>query len=172
MNDLKIGQFITGPQERDAIHVAVAPVSARYELRPGEHIGFMDDGTVSTEAQEPIGIVDPFIFGVIPPKIQFWMFLYPNSITSLRHDWSHPAFPVASRKISDSRLARKILEAFGDSNDMSLDEVLRALAQMESNGRVPVDITGEISDSAWDAYEVIVGHQVANRAEYFACSCP
>lgn len=122
MNDLKIGQFITGPQERDAIHVAVAPVSARSELRPGQHIGFADDGTVSTEAQRLIGIVDPFIFGVIPPKTQFWMFLYPNSITSLRHDWSHSAFPVASRKISDSRLARNILEEFGARNDMSLEE--------------------------------------------------
>ncbi len=171
MIDLNIGQFITAPQERDAIHVAVAPVSAQYELKPGQHIGLNEDGEASTEAKPLIGIVDPFICGVVPPKTQFWMFLYPNTITSLRHDWSHPAFPAAVESSVDSRLARSTLESFGSRNDMTLEETINALRQMEEDGSVYGEINGEIPESAWDAYEVIVGHRVAYRAEYFNCRC-
>ena len=35
MNEIKLGKLIDGPAERDAIHIAIAPVVANERLKPG-----------------------------------------------------------------------------------------------------------------------------------------
>ncbi|HEY1190416.1 MAG TPA: hypothetical protein VGE74_22470 [Gemmata sp.] len=90
-----LGHLITdGDRRRDAIHIAVAPVTAAEPLAPGQHVGFVTPG--STEAvgasETPIGIVDPFLTGDVLRGQRFWLFMYPNTVTSLRHVWTHPAF--------------------------------------------------------------------------------
>lgn len=94
-HDVKLGCLIEGDEQRDAIHIAVAPVIATVKLYPGQHIGLvLNDSTRATPCNNPIGIVDPFLNVPVYPEQRFWMFLYPQSITSLRHDWTHPAFGV------------------------------------------------------------------------------
>lgn len=86
--DIGIGRLIDGQRERDAIHVAVAPVTATERLYPGQALAFTGDDRKSVKAGEPgrVGIVDPFLRGPVYPGQSFWMFLSPGSITSLRHD--------------------------------------------------------------------------------------
>lgn len=97
---LNLGEIITTDQHRDAVHVAVAPVTAAGRLSPGEPVGFVGDtpGTVGAvnARHKSIGIVDPFLKGPVFKGERFWLFLYPGSITSLRHEWEHPAFGVAT----------------------------------------------------------------------------
>jgi hypothetical protein len=78
---------------RDAVHVAVAPMVAAERLLPGQHVGLLEDGRAGV-AEELIGIVDPFLTEAVRPGQRFWLFLYPETITSLRHVWTHPAFTV------------------------------------------------------------------------------
>lgn len=85
-----IGELCKDDARRDAVHFAVAPVVADMTLRPGDPVGLIQ-GRASREAT-PIGIVDPFFQGEIQQGQRFWLFLYPNTITSLRHVWTHPAF--------------------------------------------------------------------------------
>lgn len=106
MDSLGFGKLITTPQQRDAIHVAVAPVTAAEMLRPGAFIGWADAklGRVLASAQ-PVGIVDPFLADYVLRDQQFWMFLFPGTVTSLRHDWTHPAFAEKIDKVLSPEFA-------------------------------------------------------------------
>lgn len=94
--DLGLGKLITTEQQRDAIHVAVAPVVAAEVLYPGQHVGFLPGGQVGG-AGEHIGIVDPYLKEFVNKGGSFWLFLYPQTVTGMRHEWSHPAFSGLDR---------------------------------------------------------------------------
>lgn len=82
-----LGNIIDEREKRDAIHLAVCPVVAQEKLFPGQDVG--PDGTTAN----PVGIVDPFLKTPVFPGQRFWLVIYPRQISSLRHVWSHPAFP-------------------------------------------------------------------------------
>lgn len=90
--DLGLGKVITKPQKRDAIHIAVAPLVAAHGMTPGMHIGLNEKGEASNHVKAFLGIVDPYLDKAVKTGDTFWMFLYPNTVTGLRHDWSHPDF--------------------------------------------------------------------------------
>ena len=94
MSDIKLGTLLEGTEQRDAIHVAIAPVTAWQTLYPGQHIGFVDGGKVLVAPGIPvlIGIIDPFLETRVMKGERCWLFLYQNTVTSLRHEWTHPAF--------------------------------------------------------------------------------
>ena len=75
---LGLGKIITGDAKRDAVHVAVIPCVATREMEPGERL--------------QNGIVDPFLTAPVYPGQRYWLWLYPGTVTSLRHVWEHPAF--------------------------------------------------------------------------------
>ncbi len=90
---LGLGKIITTPQQRDAIHVAVAPVVANSELKPGQRVGFVREGSnLVGPGVEAIGIVDPFLSTGPRKNQEFWLFLFPETVTGMRHHWKHPAF--------------------------------------------------------------------------------
>lgn len=59
METVKLGRLCDGTEQRDAVHVAVAPVVAGVDLEPGQHVGLFDDGTAKP-TKPHIGIVDPY----------------------------------------------------------------------------------------------------------------
>lgn len=82
-----LGKIITGEAQRDAIHVAIAPMVATERVHPGQRVNA--NGGAS---QPHVGIVDPFLDRAAMAGDRFWLFLFPNTVTSLRHQWTHPAF--------------------------------------------------------------------------------
>lgn len=93
MDTLKLGQIIEPDRiaERDATHIAVAPVVAGMCLMPGSRVLLADDKAMQTTRQG-IGVVDPYLKITVEKGERFWLFLYPGTITGLRHQWEHPAF--------------------------------------------------------------------------------
>lgn len=73
---------------RDAIHIAVIRRVAATTLYPGQHVDV--DGLPN--GNKTVGIVDPYLTTPVYPGSQFWLLLYPRSITGLRHVWTHPDF--------------------------------------------------------------------------------
>lgn len=89
-----LGHLADADARRDAVHIAVAPVVAGTYLLPGDNVTLDDDGCAYAALPNTIGIVDPFLRCPVQKGERFWLFLYPGTVTSLRHVWTHPAFTV------------------------------------------------------------------------------
>lgn len=98
-----LGTILTRNEKRDAIHIAVEPVTAAHDLYPGDDIGIIDkEKGLAGYCDDPLGIADPYIGHpnkrgpqareVIKQGQKFFLLVYPRQITSLRHVWSHPLF--------------------------------------------------------------------------------
>ena len=55
---------------RDAVHVAVVPVTLSQAARPGQRVGLAEDGTASPNEKPEVGIVDPFLTQDVVPARQ------------------------------------------------------------------------------------------------------
>jgi hypothetical protein len=109
-----VGQLLTGEERRDAIHFAIAPVIAAEHLSPGQDVGFIEPGKVGA-SKNNIGIVDPFLrTSMVNPGDRFYLFLYPNTITGLRHEWTHPEFLADDemKKEQDKAQKKQLAEAW------------------------------------------------------------
>ena len=179
-----IGKLIEGPAERDAIHIAMAPVIAAEVLVPGQDIGFVYKDTLYVGVVDsPIGIVDPFLkLEHVSKDKKFWMFLNPNTITSLRHSWEHPAFlsmlddkqPLGL----DYVRSREWLEVFAVENGrMTFEETIEAAKDYVATGDYKHDggrfESCYAGDDFWDHFEKVTDQKVTedNRGSFFSCSC-
>jgi hypothetical protein len=181
----KLGELLDEHAQRDAVHIAVAPVIAAERLSPGDHIGFVGNDTerVGRSALTPLGIVDPFLTTRVTKGERFWMFLYPQTITSLRHQWTHPAFAVTETVDTEKARSERWLRAFVAASDCPSYEEVVAVAithEREAWGDDDdyllfrgVDAHGEIPPEFWDHIEVVTGRKIApnHRPKSFSCSC-
>lgn len=96
-----IGKVITEQVKRDAVHIAIAPVVAGMFLRAGARVRLAPatlNVIIEAFPEDAIGIVDPFLSHGVDMDNLCWLFLFPGSVTSLRHEWTHPAFAAAEVK--------------------------------------------------------------------------
>lgn len=107
MSDVTLGKLVEGNPGRDAIHLAVVPMVAGEDLQPGSHVRIDNEKAVETINDDGIGIVDPFLRDRVTEGQTFWLCLYPNTITSLRHVWEHPSLPPSESQ-SESANTDKI----------------------------------------------------------------
>jgi hypothetical protein len=181
-----IGKLVAEEAQRDAIHIAVLPVIANEYLTPGTRVGIMQ-GTVNRVSADAtkiaegrtIGIVDPFLRTAPIDGERVWLFLDPNTITSLRHNWTHPLIgeEVPAGADISKAYAEKVLRGFAATSDARysdepFDKLLSMLGDMSKKGYVyGNDASGEIPANVWDAYEAYTGERAGERPEYFSCSC-
>lgn len=202
-----LGMIIGPDEKRDAIHLAVEPVVAGEDLRPGEPVLLTDGIAFSTRryrpdrpVNEPVGIVDPFIEGRVGKGDRFWLVVYPRQITSLRHVWTHPAFPEAdvpgpaaapTPKEQRRRESELWLRRFISTHDCpSYETLINAATGRHELNRVPgkyheswnkegvlhftgYDAHGEIPPEFWDHVSIVAGRTIpqSERAQEFSCSC-
>ncbi|HWN72056.1 MAG TPA: hypothetical protein VNM90_30665 [Haliangium sp.] len=188
-----LGTLIDDKQKRDAIHLAVEPVVAGEDgLLGGNHITVRDGAAFYCAPGDPaaLGIVDPFLTVQIKKGDRFWFVMYPRMVHSLRHVWTHPAFPdevqVALDKVADERKAeserwlREHIEAAGFDYDHIMEEIKQALGVIGVTGEHNFGCWGLSSGSSdsfyppddfWMHAEIVLGIKLSNHPSYFACSC-
>lgn len=157
--------------DRDAVHVAVIAVYAKERLDPGAHVAVdVTSGTAympymayrpGTRAGSAptIGIVDPFLDEEVYAGDRFWLYLYPGSINSLSHQWTHSVldaepFPKEVEKVfvktypdTDSEdveelsptkrmvdEAKQYLTEFGEQYGVSYDQLIESAHNYLDNG--------------------------------------
>ncbi|MDR3582627.1 MAG: hypothetical protein P4L67_05115 [Candidatus Pacebacteria bacterium] len=183
-----LGSIITENEKRDAIHLAVENVVAAHVLRPGEHVGFWAVGIVGSSSK-PVGIVDPFLKTAVNEGEHFWLIVYPRQITSLRHVWTHPAFPDASelktqevaiqREVDPVAESRRWIDNFAASIDQTTNRLMEAAATWINDREFTYDNSRAYSDfqhkfpEFWGHYEVVTGAKVEedDRERFFTCGC-
>lgn len=181
-----LGTIIGETEKRDAIHIAVEPVTAAHPLHPGDDVGFVEGGIGACD--NPVGIVDPFLKGTVKKGQRFWLLVYPRQIQSLRHVWSHPAFGEEPQApIDEDRKSRseQWLRNFVATADCPNYDTIIAVATKGEDGEGynrcymedeyfhvgGSDAHGEIPPEFWDHVENIIGKKMTQRPTYFSCSC-
>ena len=180
-----LGKALKGHEGRDAIHIAVAPACAGQRLHPSQHVRISDDDgdriayAAAFGEVGSIGIVDPFLPHSLDEGELFYICLYPYSITSLRHVWTHPAFDEKPEPIVDRKAAsEKWLREFIENADCPRYETVIAAAvnpveswDDEHLHFVDHDAHGEIPPEFWDHVEIVTNKKIEKRAKFFSCAC-
>ena len=195
MADPQFGRLVPAdfPDERDAIHIATAAVFATEDLNPGDHVGFTtkDNDKMGRSEIAPLGIVDPFLPKPVKKGERFWVFLYPGTIQSLRHNWSHPSFDVRQQLIRaiEETPAKERMKAFARElsgghdyggnlyDEVTFEELIDRATQYVNGGEYWCEggrFEGQgLYGEFWDAFEELTGLKVpeGDRYSFFSCSC-
>lgn len=187
-HEVKLGELLRGGEQRDAIHIAVAPVVAAHSLSPGEVIGFVRDGDTELvgESKAPLGIVDPYLKAPVRKGERFWLFLFPNTITSLRHEWTHPSFAAIAANPESVPVDKSASELwmrgwasnhmrrdyYGDREFFSEEEAYANAIRAGHTMSVGCyeEAREYIEDEWWSHWEIITGEK-GQRGGYFRCAC-
>lgn len=192
-NEAKLGTIPKGDEGRDAVHVAIVPVTAAEALLSGSPVKINSENRAEAcKAKDAIGVADPFRAqnnGAIAKGSWFWLCLYPKTITGLRHVWEHPWFDVVQKQKESEKWLRDFI-ASADCPDY--DTVIAAALGEHVEGVEGYNATayvvsrygtgtylhfhGRDAHSAippefWDHVENVTGKKCPVRANGFSCSC-
>lgn len=168
-----------GSSERDAVHVATVLVQATERLFPGMRVGFVQEDVNNTlvgAVENTVGIVDPFLDHPAEEGEWFWLLLYPNTITSLRHEWVHPAF----NKTTEFKKARQWMEDFALDCRVGYEDLMQAASNWLDSGDMFCQSTEDGREEMWDnndqfwvMYKVLTGTSVPEekKENFFTCAC-
>ena len=184
MEIVPLGKLIAddSTSDRDAFHIAIAPVVAAEKLKAGDRIGFVDDSsiTVSRFAEKIIGIVDPYLESPVKESQRFYMCLLPNTTTGMKHLWQHPSFDARDKtapQSSSEAWLRSYAIQIGARFDELIDHADIWATSKDSWGEYWVDggrWEGMSTDeNFWNHYEKYKGVVVPEdkKQNFFSCSC-
>lgn len=171
-----LGTILEGTEGRDAIHLAVEPVIAAEKMFPGHHVRLMADGRAGGGLpKDCVGIVDPFLPRPVERGERFWLVVYPRQITSLRHVWTHPAFPeaVPSASATASPATRDVGQQIEENNRALAELVARCAADPDSRAASEAWLREFIARSDCPDYETVMAaavkpgsHMIEETYEY------
>ena len=178
--DVNLGGKPSKYANRDAIHIAVAPMLAGESLKPGDHVSVVE-GKCFTKGSL-IGIVDPYRRTPVAKGEPFWLCLYPKTVTSLRHHWTCPALPASTQEEHDAerRDSEKWLREYAkkmncyDHDDKAFDDMIDGLKRGELfahgsdlHGLYELDDADDLKFHA----ERYLGIRIHWEIFTFSCSC-
>ena len=190
-HDPQLGALTTLDEERDAIHIAIIPVEGQEPFHPGQPVGLTEDRKASAKALPHIGIVDPFLKEWTETGDVFWLCLYPRTITSLKHNWTHPAFekPLVTSieliqkdpKHIQKEQARKQLKQIALRIGSSPEDVMEVFVEAYDTGSAyggddnSADSLTAAKEELAKVCGILLDRDFTNskklQAAYFSCGC-
>lgn len=183
-----LGTIIDDTQKRDAIHLAVIPVLAGTTLHAGQSIRVTDG--VAYFDLEGACIVDPFLQRPAYAGENFWAVLRPRLVQSLRHVWSHPAFPdepaapqAVAKPVNQKFESEAWIRQWAAGIPLTYEVVMSGARDWVDSKRKNQWgeylcfgglLEGEsVPDEFWPHYERVTGETVddSHRGSFFTCSC-
>lgn len=165
-------------QRRDAIHVAVIPVTLRTAMAPGTHVGveLRDDEYCASQDTKPhIGVIDPFRQENMDANTRAWLFLYPGTARSLHHVWEHPTL---DDKLVKARALDIVLNMATDIGCSHLELMETARNNLHGGdeyirlGHDTPSFSAERWTEFWKAYCALTGEEyVPTHGVQLSCSC-
>lgn len=162
------------------------PVIADYNLNPGERVGVSEDGTkTDSGSANHVGIVDPFLTQRVKQGETFWLFLFQGSVHTLRHEWTHPAFPTGTERpgaVTVMQVAEAWLRDYAiklkpyEGPKEAYDNLIEGFRQKEIHGHgKDVHCLSDVDDAdlLMMHAEVVLGFRPdLNDPDFgFSCSC-
>ena len=185
-DDIKLGQLLDDSDQRDATHVALHPMTAGMELYPGQRMGFATDSDVAfadtvDKTQHIIGIVDPFLSHPVHKGNRFYCWLFPNTVTGMRHSWEHPLLGESKDKVVDAcptPLAKAWIENFAIDMGFTYDELMGAARYAVQHGTNFVCLPDDFDrypnedqvETFWVKFDTVEGTRT-NINMGFSCAC-
>jgi hypothetical protein len=141
---------------------------------------------IKCDESAALGIIDPFMPHYVMPGQRVYMLLKPYTITTLRHEWTHPLIEQPeTAQVSDERAAsEQYLRAFAEDNGIGYRKMMDAVADAITNAvdgdkwgftgiTLDHDIDRYPDEEFWTHYGVVVGRAIApgQRASWLGCSC-
>jgi hypothetical protein len=181
----KIGKLLAADEQRDAIHIAVAPCVAGELLKRGMRVDVNGCGVANRAAGGGVGLVDPFLPGDVKTGDRFWVFLHPNTVTGMRHYWHHPAFGQEAQTFLPPGISasEKWIREYADRLGLTYSDLMAGaddwVRSQEKGGWGDYLVQGGLlegvmtSDEFWPHYENVRNKQVdeKHKANFFSCSC-
>ena len=171
----------------DAVHIAVFQAEAQMRMKAGDNV----DKT-GYPASPFVGIVDPYLKSTVEVGEKFWVFLYPRTITGLRHTWTHPAFldedlerfdAIHMRSGREARdpegISQRYMENLASKLDpwtspCSADALVEAATRYLERGdylNVGLGDVQSMPDDFWSHYSALTGRIVSpgDQGDFFTC---
>lgn len=181
---------------RDAVHVAVIAATAGQTLWAGEDVCYengIGNTVANTEGGKNIGIVDPYLERKVSPGQKFWLFLYPRTITTLKHHWEHPDFkeetaPVGKKVHTEADVtaarekAEEYLHQWAGNHGVEYTSMLSTFKDsIDGNGELDDCINLGTGSTAyvdnpyefWSNVELVLNVNIVDKKKvsYFVCGC-
>lgn len=185
-DNVRLGTKPFGHEGRDAIHIAVMPVIAACELSPGEHVGVLQKVplVVGPRAEPHVGIIDPFLREHVKSGETAWLLLYPQTITGLRHHWSHPVIPDGQNTMpamvtnDEWELVMHIAQTCGKTPEALIQDAEAAVRSDEwllDNSERYKNVSPDKWNRFWAIFVKITGERpsddIAHYGGPYTCSC-
>jgi hypothetical protein len=182
-----LGKIHTRVEKRDAIHLAVEPVVAGEHLEPGDTIIVTDGVAYYEDREKALGIVDPFLEQGVRRGQRFWFVMFPRAVHSLRHVWTHPAFPDVEEKPPAKEekppvgmsIAEFWIRGHAEFLGLSYEQLMESAKVWLKTGEYYVQLGEENMQedfepaTFWRNYEIVTGEKVPENEKhsFFSCSC-
>jgi hypothetical protein len=187
MEQPKLGSFASAMSKRDAIHIAILPAILRHDMYGGDDVEIkIINGEIcamgtSDTNNKPQGIVDPWLFrngNSLPAGTRAFILLDPGTITSLRHEWTHPGIPNAppADKLASMLTIGRLAEKLGG---FSAEDVIHQAEKAIRKGDDYVCMGNDLSnwldnqevDEFWEHFTAITGQARPAGMNGFTCAC-